>query len=103
MDIRSLSPVDFCALLRREGIQRCYLVWDPDAGLFSRARDNNSLIQSYHFLLIMEGTGKVTGWVIFPRDPQRRSRSGGLADVGFVDSEKLLEAIHRHRDHLTAL
>jgi glutamate dehydrogenase/leucine dehydrogenase len=32
MDIRSLSPVDFCALLRREGIQRCYLVWDPDAG-----------------------------------------------------------------------
>jgi leucine dehydrogenase len=30
LDIQSLTPADFCAFLVREGIERFYLVWDPD-------------------------------------------------------------------------
>jgi glutamate dehydrogenase (NAD(P)+) len=32
MDLEDLSPAAFCDLLAREGIRRCYLVWDEERG-----------------------------------------------------------------------
>lgn len=63
--------------------------------------------QEFHFLLIMEETNKVAGYITFPRNPQQCSRIGGIYSFGtnleYITSDKLPDILHRHQGDLSAL
>ena len=63
--------------------------------------------QDFHFLFIMDGTNKVGGFIIFPRNPQERSQIGALYSFEekqeYVSSEKLPDLLRRYQAQLVAL
>ena len=62
--------------------------------------------QDVHFLFIIEGTNKVAGFIIFPRNPQQRSQVGALYSFGekqeYISSEKLPDLLRLHQAKLVA-
>ena len=82
-------------------------MWDSRSTVFDQPALAPSLMQTYHVLLIMEGEDKVAGYIIFPRENQRRSFLG--AEYSFeeitdhIEAQKLPNLLQKHQGRLVAL
>jgi hypothetical protein len=86
-------------------------LWNPTNEYYSQPRNFPPVLQTYHLLIIKDETNGVIGSIVFPRDRQRRDRSGGRISLedqknilnDSVPAKELPELILRYQGKLEAL
>lgn len=80
--------------------------WKTKEELFDRRVDAAAMLQKYCVLVMPDKEGKISGTIIFPRDPKLREKAGTYYDfyegeVGFEkDWNKVLEIFEKQQDQL---
>jgi len=83
VDINNMRQLDGAfqqALLEsNEDLERaCRALRNPHCEYLRQQSGDIPMLQKYHFLLILEGTNKVVGTILFPRDAQGRGHYLGM-------------------------